>query len=303
MTIKAARNLYAGVNPHLNSFLQTPGTAQKVSLWEGFHAAHIGYLADRLNQTLPPGYFALQEQSLQLWVADWQTGFSAEQRRKPDVGIYSAGAKPVAQPGMAASPTLVLDLMDTLDEDEQYFNSIVIREQDSGDLVTRIELLSPANKPGYSAFFAYRQKRLENLHSGLPLVEIDYLHEIPSVIDNLPRYPHEANAFAYNIYVSDPRPSMAAGSFRAYSSAVGSSLPTVSIPLIGAATVALELDGVYQETFNSGRWGTRPYLDYSVQPARFETYSPADQARILQRMAAIAAAVAHGDDLEAWQGD
>jgi hypothetical protein len=150
MPIQAARNLFAGVNPHLNSLLQTPGTPDLISLWEGFHAAHIGYLADTLNQTLPSTYYAVSEQSQQ-------------------------------------------------STEDPYFSSIVIREQQSGDVVTRLELLSPANKPGYAAYHAYRQKRIETLLTGVPLVEIDYLHETSPIQDRVPVYPDDADACAYNV--------------------------------------------------------------------------------------------------------
>jgi hypothetical protein len=302
MTIKAACNLYTGINPHLNSLLQTPGTQDHVSLWEGFHSSHIGHIGDSLNEKLPSSYYAVSEQSLQIRIEDWQTGFSREQRRRPDVSIYGAASGDFSSSTVASVESFALDLIDTLVEDELYFTSIVIREQQSGDLVTRIELLSPANKPGYAAYFAYRQKRLETMSTGIPLVEIDFLHETLPVIESVPQYLIDANAFPYNAYVNDPRPSVKAGRLRVYGAQVGSKLPIVTIPLIGAESTALDLDAVYQHTFKVGRWGTRDYMDYSLQPARFHTYSPADQARILSHMGAIATAAANGVDLETWDG-
>lgn len=46
MAIQAARNLYAGINPHLNSLLQTRGTWERSpSLWPSFHTDHITDIA------------------------------------------------------------------------------------------------------------------------------------------------------------------------------------------------------------------------------------------------------------------
>jgi hypothetical protein len=95
---------------------------------------------------------------------------------------------------------------------------------------------------------------------------------------------------------------MREGRLRVYGVQVGDKLPTLPIPLIGAETCALDLDQVYQTTFISGRWGRRPYMDYSIQPPRIHTYTPRDQTHIAQRMAAILGASVAGLDLETWDG-
>lgn len=47
------KNLYPGVNPYLNSRLQSPGGG-----WLSFHNSMIERLADHLHEVLPPGYLA-----------------------------------------------------------------------------------------------------------------------------------------------------------------------------------------------------------------------------------------------------
>ena len=78
-------------------------------------------------------------------------------------------------------------------EEEETLTGLVIYQAGEGSVlgrpITRIELLSPANKPPGSHHEQYMVKRLETLKSGLRLVELDYLHESHPVIQALPSYP------------------------------------------------------------------------------------------------------------------
>jgi hypothetical protein len=217
-----AKNLYRGVNAHLNSLLQAPGKAGQPALWRSFHNQHIAHIADFLNAQLPAPYFALNEQS------------------------------------------------------------IVIREllpqSTVGQVVARIELLSPSNKAGGSNYHAYSAKRIEALEGGTPLIEIDYLHESPSLVPKQPRYPLSEEAFPYTILVSDPRPDWHEGKVRAYSFRVGEPVKTFRLPLYNQDEVLFALNAVYQHTFETGPWSKS--IDYSQPPDRFETYSRRDQDSI-----------------------
>ena len=159
MGIFSERNLYPGVNPHLNSALQQPRGA-----WRSFHTYFLTYTAQWLNRNLPQGYFAQPEQSLQISIYD------ADDEDTPVAVLIYAGSKPV----------------------------------------TRIEMLSPANKPGGSHFRDYATARDRALDAGLRLVEIDLLHERPPITTEIPSYRlGEADAYPYSILVSDPRPTRA----------------------------------------------------------------------------------------------
>jgi hypothetical protein len=48
MSIRSEKNLYPGINPHLNSFLQ-----QKGGGWQSFHKDYITYLREALDVLLP----------------------------------------------------------------------------------------------------------------------------------------------------------------------------------------------------------------------------------------------------------
>ena len=61
MAIKFRKNIYNGVNAHLNSELQHESGA-----WEVFHSEHIPDIARAIDAVLPPGYLAETEHGLQI---------------------------------------------------------------------------------------------------------------------------------------------------------------------------------------------------------------------------------------------
>jgi hypothetical protein len=59
--IFAKENLYAGVNPHLNSFLQL-----ETDFWPGFHLMFIVKVLEAVDRHLPDGYYAILRFDMQL---------------------------------------------------------------------------------------------------------------------------------------------------------------------------------------------------------------------------------------------
>lgn len=305
MGIQTLRNVYRGINPHLNSELQTSGSEEEgLSLWPTFHNRHIVHIADIISRSLPPHYIALSEQSLQIKAEDIEAELRTR-KPEPDVSIYrdrsGTAPTPIATRLAQESSTLLLD--DTLDLTEDFLNAVVIRDMRDhkrlGQVVTRIELLSPSNKPGRIGYEIYRKSRNDALFSHVPLIELDYLHESPPTPKKYPVYPHQPGSHSYNIFVSDPRPSIHEGQFVPYGFDVDEVFPIVNIPLAGHESIDFEFGSAYHYTFEIIRWGMwQTLVDYTQLPARFHTYSPADQARIQARMQAIAEAHARGDDLE-----
>ena len=285
MAIITLENSYQGVNAHLNSMLQTPGNVEAgPSIWPGFHASHINDLMNFLNDHLPTHYVARTEQSLQIKVQNDATADVKVLRPEPDVTIYQqAGAQPVSTMAtMTRAVPLDIPLDGTLDLTEDFVKAIVIRQVNegvrSGVVVTRIELLSPSNKPGHTGYDAYRRNRNEALYSHIPLIEIDYLHETPPPMLNYPVYPDDDGSHPYHIFVNDPRPAVNIGHLWAYGFNVDQPFPIVEIPLAGQETLSFDLGEVYQHTFGRGRWGQM--VDYEQSPDRLHTYSGEDRARI-----------------------
>lgn len=162
-----------------------------------------------------------------------------------------------------------------------------------GRAITRLELLSPANKKRGSHYPAYSRNRRIALRGGMPLVEIDYLHESQSPILGIPHYPDEAQSYAYHITVNDPR--QANQHVQDYGFGVDEPFPRIPIPLADTEQVILDLNQVYPNTFYDYRWGDQ--IDYASLPERFDTYHPTDQARIQAMMKQIQTAHQHGHDL------
>jgi hypothetical protein len=270
------------MNAHLNSLLQTPGTDDQPAIWPSFHSLHIAHIVDALNEQLPSHYIALSQQSLQIRSVDDEV--AAARRPIPDVSVLRH-REAVGQPAssLAIAPTWEANIADVLEPVKQPSAAVIYELMPQGKLgrvVTRMELLSPSNKPRGSHYETYAVRRVEAVDSDVPLVEIDYLHESPSVVTKLPLYPSHPDAYPYSIVVTDPRPNWAIGKVRAYGFGLGEPVKTFPLPLADSESLDFDLNVVYQRTFRAGRWND--LLDYRVEPERFDTYSPADQQYIRQ---------------------
>lgn len=278
--LEHSENQFIGINPHLMSFLQTPGAGATTSTYPSFHGRHISHISDFLNQVLPPHYIALPETSLQIKGREApDTPLTKDSQPKPDVAIYQKRefSRAVEAVSRAVSPTLQVAM---LLEDPQEMLGIGIYEYETGEhdahgkLVVRIELLSPANMLGGSYYEVYQQSRSKALATGTPLIEIDYLHEYPSPVKGVPDYPNDANAKAYNITVSRPAEKMV----DVYFFGINEAIPTVYIPLQGEEYINFDFGAPYADTWKKSRFWY--YVDYSQEPLRMHTYSVADQEAI-----------------------
>jgi hypothetical protein len=128
------------------------------------------------------------------------------------------------------------------------------------------------------------------LESGMALVELDYLHEYPSLFRHLlPDYRQQADSgYPYLIAISDPRPSdpYPQGYLHLYGFHVEDSPPILAIPLEGGEGLRFDFMAAYHYTFQRSPLAHKA-LDYSLEPLNFHTYSPADQARIRAKMASL----------------
>jgi hypothetical protein len=281
------KNPFAGINPHLNSYLQATGR------WEGFHNLHIAHLVEALEMQLPPEYGSLIEESMQISRISPSDETRTRSGTKPDILIYQQSTSERGGTGIAVlTPPVAEFPLTEVDEDEETLSAIIVYQLSAdaspGIPVTWIELLSPANKPGGSHFPRYRQKRLETLHSGLNLVELDYLHETRPILSQLPSYPDgDTGAFPYLVIVSKPHPTFETGVGRIYGAVVDQPLPTIELPLAGDEAMAFNLGPPYDRTCASTRI-FRQQMDATRLPEPFDRYRAADQERIRQRMAVIA---------------
>lgn len=277
------KNPYVGVDAHLNSLLQTPGTVEQPAIWPTFHFSFVANMVNALNTQLPANYIAFGEQSLQSRGPDVAGGAMVTYTR-PNATVFRQQApQPSIETSTQAIPiaTWEVALAESLEPDDTMTAVIVrrvLQQRSLGEPVLRIELLSPANKPGGSSYTAYRIKRREYINTQIPFIEIDLLHEQLSPIIGAPRYPHDALATPYYVALIEPQPNVEAGRVRGWGFRIGEPVATVPLPLADDKDINFDLDAVYQYTYEIGRW--RLQVDHTQLPVRFETYGATEQAAI-----------------------
>lgn len=273
-------NRYRGINAHLHSYFQTN------SGWVDFHSSHILDLKRTLQRLLPldSGYIVGSEQSLQIAQYDLFADQTIISRSRTDISIHRTQPYPTApnDPGMTAVPTLVVPITRIATEPEDMLAVTISRIEDDDEiLVTRIELLSPANKPPGSHHRDYLLKRDQTLLSGVNLVELDYLHERRSPIPGIPDYTRrEPGASPYYLAVSRNTD----GETAVYGFRVDESIPVIPVPLHNDDQVTVDFDSVYQATFASDNRYAGRFVNYDDPPLNFDSYDPTDQQRIQEVM-------------------
>jgi len=300
MVIRSNINPYRGINPHIDS---------RVS-WKEFHARHIASLDVLLGDFLEPlGYYVVRETG-DIQVRKYGALFQPASRSRslePDISIRrqreaplpttQAARAPVAHPGAVTMP--IMDLF-SIDETE-YIEALSIYRLDSNpdDLPAAwIELLSPANKPGGSQHQKYYDKRFMLIDAGVPLVEIDYLHDRASDQKGLAQYP-EPGAFPFNIYVYEMR--VEGKTFDEtvvwYPFGVEQPIPEIFIPFRRGEPVpgiTFNFDAAYADTIHHHY---RRRVDYASLPDTFDTFREDDQLAIQARLYTLRLAAAQGLDL------
>jgi hypothetical protein len=280
MPIHAKTNLYPGVNAHLNSFLQQPGGD-----WEMFHSKYINVLQEYLDPRLPANYYAVIEKSLQVSVLPPIGDMS--RRTRPDVAIFETQLPRTSGTGgllEADAPIATFPLADLMIDDDFGYMAVAIYRMDAGYMdgvpVTRIELLSPSNKPPAADYEQYKLRRMRTLRADIALVEIDYLHQTPPVHPRLPVYARgEAGALPYYIAIDVPRPTSWSGDVNVYGAGVDTRLLRVPLPLAGDEHLVVDMNDVYHQVFERMR-AFELLVDYAVDPVDFDRYHPDDRARI-----------------------
>ncbi len=264
-------NRYRGINAHLHSYFQTK------SGWAGFHTEHITHLREAIDRVLPPGYYVLAEQSLQL--AFYDVDHTIIQRHRPDVAVYGQGtAETQSSTAATATPTTVFPIEVTLSDPEFLASVVIIRNEHP---VTRIELLSPANKPPGSHYRDYLSRRDDTIAFGINLIEIDYLHERRSPISVIPDYTQrEPGSYPYSILVNEPQQAET----RYYGFRVDDPLPMLHLPLADDDRIQLDFGQVYDHTFNANSFYSTVCVNYDEPPLNFDSYDPTDQQRIQEVM-------------------
>jgi hypothetical protein len=289
MAILAATNLYPGVNAHLNSFLQVSG-----GLWQSFHKDYITYLRAEIDAHLPPGYFTLSENALQISEFDAGSGDTRRSISIADVSIVRplSGSAQDEHAAPVLTVPRILDLTATLEEAETLTGLVIyqVREMSGiGKPIARLEVLSPANKANGSHHEQYMVKRWATLRAGVRLIEIDLLHHSAPILSKIAPYGKRApDAVPYIILMNNPQPTFESGKVAIYPIGVVQPFPLIHIPLVGNDSVEVDFGTAYNRLFASSIF-FRSQVDYAADPPAFDRYTPADQAAIRAHLDAIRA--------------
>ncbi len=202
-------NPFPGMNPYL----------EQPEFWSDFHTQLVTALARKLTPQVLPKYRVVTEK----WIYKIADSAMIEIGR-PDVAIQQRrGEQPDAAVAIATPPASVQPIQVRLSLPEEVQQAYLeVRDAATQEVVTTIEVLSPANKrsDGRRKYEAKRQAVLESLTH---LVEIDLLRDG----DSLPLVPPSPSSH-YRILVSRShiRPVAALYAFN-----LSDRIPDIPIPL------------------------------------------------------------------------
>lgn len=223
------------------------------SLWPDLHQRLITYTSEALQPSIRPKYVARIGERIE--VAEIHKGFI------PDVLIVEPPREPVVV--MPQGSTIVADqpLAFEFLEEERHVPFIEIVYRETGDVVTVIEVLSPANKIG-DGRDQYLQKQQDLLATHSNLVEIDLLGTgRPTALSRTANIETPAD-WRYTISIS-----RAERRYRleVYAFALSDRLPRCRIPLRAAdPDVVLDLPTVFTRCYDVG--GYDLMINYQEEP-------------------------------------
>ncbi len=243
LTSVSRENPFPGVNPWMQS------------VWSDVHTTLIGYIRDELGGKLPDDLTARAEENIALCSPP-----DSDQARKTDVAVVEAeeswkrGERPVWTPendpelaGRVAEPVLV-------ETDEVSPRWVEVRTA-RGELVTVIEVTSPANKT-LSGRKEFEKKVRELLQAGVNVMEIDLIRGGRAARDERGgKWPTEP----YQIIVNRPQKS---GLAEVYPCRLRDPLPVVPVPLRAhESDTFLDLQPLIDRCYTLGRYWMLPYAE------------------------------------------
>lgn len=248
--------------PGMDPYLEAPRR------WPDVHQALITYIRDALQPDIRPRYHARMGERVYILnpLQAIEPDVSLLSQRRPDPGgarVHEPGVRyavPVPEPRAPAQAEMdePVRFMVLRVEQREPFVEIV---HGDGEVVTVIEVLSPANKAPGEGHQQYRRKQEQILNSPVHLVEIDLLSAgLATVVipaeELLGLPPHR-----YTVTVRRG-PELA---FEVYPAPLARRLPRVQIPLRAPdPDVRLDLQAAFDRAYDNG--GYADLVDYRAQP-------------------------------------
>jgi hypothetical protein len=241
--------------PGLDPYLEHP------ALWPGVHQAFITYASEMLNTLLPAAYVASINERLYV--------VQPERSIYPDVMVIErpAAAPPAAQASGGTTAAVTIDppwvlTLEPIEMREAFIEIVPVA--DDSQVITVIEVLSPANKTaGSQGRQLYLSKQQALLESQTHLLEIDLLRQGEHTV----AAPREAlrHRGAWDALVCLHRGAQGSR-YEVWPIMLRQPLPRIAVPLSGDdADVGLDLQAIFNRCYDAGGYARR--LDYHRQPA------------------------------------
>jgi len=239
--------------------------------WLDFHNSLAAEIRSRLNRQLGPQYAA--------WVTTYVTheavGVARRRTLQPDVYVSTTAtpreARPVAVHTLAPAPVQSAVPF----EAAVRLYRVEVRTTADDELVTVIEILSPANKrAGHDDYRKYQRKRLALLRSSVHLVELDLLRggERPPLTLPVPAAPYYAV-----VSRAESRPTV-----DVWPMPLAEPLPSLPVPLLEPdPDTWLDLAAAFASVYDDGPYAR--VIDYR-QPPPPPPLSPAEHAWVAARL-------------------
>jgi Protein of unknown function (DUF4058) len=247
------KNPFPGMNPFFEQ------------RWHDAHTMLVAYMRDALQERLPGDLVAGAEEQFVAIGADVQpVAFRPDMSVKEPWEVAGGGSIALAAP--VTAPTATQPMRIFLDDEVERWIEI---HDETGRLVTVIELLSPSNRDCEAARKQYREKRCTLMSAGVNVVEIDLVRQGGSVFPSEMQEVAKNRGAPYGVCVyraTHPKEG------ETYLIALRDRLPVISIPLRPTdADIPLELQPLIDQCHERGRYHRLRYRVELTPPL-----SPAD---------------------------
>lgn len=242
-------SIFPGMDPYL----------ERPALWSGVHHRLITAIANDLAPQIRPKYIVAIEEHVYQTIGEQSLLLGV-----PDVSVHGpqrASNATESNVAVAAPRTQPIEVQVPMPEilTEGYLE---IREVDSGEVITVIEILSPKNKKSGVGRQQYENKRQLILGSDTHLVEIDLLRQgkpMPVLSNVIKNSSTGENISSYRILVSrsNRRPKAELYAFN-----LQDVIPTFTVPLAPQEPEpVVDLQSLFSEIYDLGGYDLR--IDYS----------------------------------------
>jgi hypothetical protein len=222
--------------------------------WSDFHGRFLADIADELDERAGPKYVVRYQRRVYVE----QESTSRPEHREPDSAVLLAQPRTVPRGPAASGGTATLAPVSVVlpIPQERREGYLTIRDTQTLEIVTLIELLSPSNKRRRGkGRRIYLRKREEVLQTDVHLVEMDLLRGGARMPTLVPLPPHD-----YSVIVSrhELRPQA-----DAYTWTLRDSMQSIPIPLLeGDADLVLDLQRLFGRRYARSHY--EQTLNYSA---------------------------------------